>query len=152
MTEMIPLSKPCIGIDELDAIQDVMCTGCLAGTCEEVTKFEEEFAAYCGTKFAVGVDSGVSSIELSLRALGVGSGDEVIVPTHTFTATAAAVTFTGATPVFVDANPVTWNIDVEKIEAAITPRTKAIVPVHLYGLPAEMDEIMRIAKSHNLVQ
>jgi len=118
---------------------------------QDVTKFEEEFAAYCGTKFAVGVDSGVSSIELSLRALGVGPGDEVIVPAHTFTATAAAVTFSGATPVFVDADPVTWNIDVEKIEAAITPQTKAIVPVHLYGLPAEMDEIMRIAKSHNLV-
>ena len=118
---------------------------------QDVGKFEEEFAAYCGTKYAVGVDSGVSAIELSLRALGVGSGDEVIVPTHTFTATAAAVTFAGATPVFVDADPVTWNIDVSKIEDAITPQTKAIVPVHLYGLPAEMDEILRIAKAHSLV-
>jgi dTDP-4-amino-4,6-dideoxygalactose transaminase len=118
---------------------------------QDVAKFEEEFAAYCGTKYAVGVDSGVSAIELSLRALGVGSGDEVIVPTHTFTATAAAVSFAGATPVFVDADPVTWNIDVSKIEEAITPHTKAIVPVHLYGLPAEMDEISRIAKIHNLV-
>jgi dTDP-4-amino-4,6-dideoxygalactose transaminase len=118
---------------------------------QDVTKFEEEFAAYCGTKYAVGVDSGLSAIELSLRAFGVGASDEVIVPTHTFTATAAAVAFTGATPVFVDADPVTWNIDVSKIEEAITPQTKAIVPVHLYGLPAEMDEILRIAKAHNLV-
>ena len=118
---------------------------------QDVTKFEEEFASYCGTKYAVGVDSGLSAIELSLRALGVGAGDEVIVPTHTFTATAAAAAFTGATPVFVDADPVTWNIDVSKIEEAITPQTKAIVPVHLYGLPAEMDEISRIAKAHNLV-
>ena len=117
----------------------------------DVADFEEEFAAYCGTKYAVGVDSGLSAIELSLRALGVGEGDEVLVPTHTFTASAAAITFTGATPVFVDADPVTWNIDVSKIEKAITPKTKAIVPVHLYGLPAEMDEIMRIAKTHNLV-
>ena len=98
---------------------------------QDVSKFEEEFAAYCGTKFAVGVDSGLSAIELSLRAFGVGPDDEVIVPTHTFTATAAAVTFAGATPVFVDADPITWDIDVSKIEEVITPQTKAIVPVHL---------------------
>ena len=118
---------------------------------QDVAKLEEEFAAYCGTKFAVGVDSGLSAIELSLRALGVGSGDEVIIPTHTFTATAAAVTFAGAKPVFVDADPITWNIDVKKIEGAITKRTKAIVPVHLYGLPAEMDDILSLARAYNLL-
>ena len=118
---------------------------------QDVTKFEEEFAAYCGTRYAVGVDSGLSALELSLRALGVGSGDEVIVPAHTFTATAAAVTFAGATPVFVDVDPVTWNIDVEKIEEAVTPRTKAILPVHLYGLPADMNVILGIAEKHGLV-
>ena len=118
---------------------------------QDVVKLEEEFAAYCGTKFAVGVDNGVSALELSLRALGVGTGDEVIVPTHTFTASAAAITFSGAKPVFVDADPVTWNIDVTKIEAAITPRTKAIVPVHLYGLPADMENVLKIARKHNLV-
>ncbi len=118
---------------------------------QDVARFEEEFAAYCGTKYAVGVDSGLSALELSLRAYGIGAGDEVIVPAHTFTATAAAVTFAGATPVFVDANPVTLCIDVEKIEAAITTQTKAILPVHLYGLPADMDEIWTIAKRHNLI-
>jgi dTDP-4-amino-4,6-dideoxygalactose transaminase len=118
---------------------------------QDVTKLEEEFAAYCGTKYAVGVDSGLSALELSLRALGVGPGDEVIVPAHTFTATAAAVSFAGAVPVFVDADPVTWNIDVEKIEEAITPRTKAILPVHLYGLPADMNIILGIAEKHGLV-
>ncbi len=118
---------------------------------QDVTRFEEEFAAYCGTRYAVGVDSGLSALELSLRALGVGPGDEVIVPAHTFTATAAAVTFAGATPVFVDADPVTWNIDVEKIEEAITPRTKAILPVHLYGLPADMNVILGLAEKHGLV-
>lgn len=116
----------------------------------DVAKLEEEFAAYCGTKYAVGVDSGLSALELSLRALGVGPGHEVLVPAHTFTATAAAVTFAGATPVFVDIDPETWNIDVNKIEEAITPRTKAILPVHLYGLPADMHMILGIAEKYKL--
>ncbi len=117
---------------------------------QDVNKLEEAFAAYCGTKYAVGVDSGLSALELSLRALGIGHGHEVILPTHTFTATAAAVTFAGATPVFVDADPETWNIDADKIEEAITPRTKAILPVHLYGLPADMHMILGIAEKYNL--
>src|SRR5512133_3053346 len=118
---------------------------------QDVHKLEEEFAAYCGTKYAVGVDSGLSALELSLRAYDIGPGHEVIVPTHTFTATAAAVTLAGATPVFVDADPETWNIDPAKIEAAITHRTRAIIPVHLYGLPADMDMILGIARKYNLV-
>lgn len=118
---------------------------------QDVSKFEEEFAAYCGVKYAVGVDSGLSALELSLRALGVGPGHEVIVPAHTFTATAAAVTFAGATPVFVDIDPKTWTIDPEKVEDAITQRTKAILPVHLYGLPVDMHMILGIAEKYNLV-
>jgi dTDP-4-amino-4,6-dideoxygalactose transaminase len=118
---------------------------------QDVSKLEEEFAAYCGAKYAIGVDSGLSALELSLRAFGIGEGDEVIVPAHTFTATAAAVTFAGAKPVFIDANPETMCIDVDKIESAITPHTKAILPVHLYGLPADMDKILAIAEKHNLV-
>ena len=117
---------------------------------QDVTKLEEEFAAYCKTRYAVGVDSGLSALELSLRALGIGKGDEVIIPAHTFIATAAAVTFAGATPVFVDIDPVSWNIDVTKIEDAITPRTKAILPVHLYGLPADMHMILGIAEKYKL--
>ena len=118
---------------------------------EDVARFEEEFAAFCGTRYAVGVDCGLSALELSLRALGIGPGDEVIVPAHTFIATAAAVTFAGARPVLVDVNPDTYNIDVGQIEAAITPRTRGIIPVHLYGLPAEMDAILEIADRHGLV-
>jgi dTDP-4-amino-4,6-dideoxygalactose transaminase len=118
---------------------------------QDVHKLEEEFAAYCGTKYAVGVDSGLAALELSLRALGIGAGDEVIVPAHTFTASAAAITFAGAQPVFVDVDPETLCIDVEKIETAITARTKAILPVHLYGLPADMDSIFAIAEKHNLM-
>src|SRR5512142_1829759 len=93
---------------------------------QDVNKFEEEFAAYCGTKYAVGVDSGLSALEISLRAFGIGPGHEVIVPAHTFTATAAAVTLTGATPVFVDVDLQTWTIDPARIEEAITNRTRAI--------------------------
>ncbi len=118
---------------------------------QDVHKLEEEFAAYCGTKYAVGVDSGLSALELSLRALGIGPGDEVIVPAHTFTATAAAVTFSGATPVFVEVDPHTWTLDAKRIEDAITQHTKAILPVHLYGLPADMHMILGIAEKYELV-
>lgn len=136
--------------DELDrAIQRVMDRADFA-LGEDVARLEEEFAAFCGTRYAVGVDSGLSALELSLRALGVGPDDEVIVPAHTFIATAAAVTFAGARPVLVDADPTMYNIDVARIEAAITPDTRAIIPVHLYGLPAEMDAILDLAKEHDL--
>lgn len=118
---------------------------------QDVAKLEEEFAAYCGSKYAIGVDNGLSALELSLRALGIGPGDEVIVPAHTFTASAAAVTLAGASPIFVDVDPETWNIDPEKVETAITPRTKAILPVHLYGLPVDMHMILGIAEKYHLV-
>jgi dTDP-4-amino-4,6-dideoxygalactose transaminase len=117
---------------------------------QDVACLEQEFAKFCGTCYAVGVDSGLSALELSLRALGIGPGDEVIVPTHTFVATAAAVTFAGAQPVLVDVDPVTYNIDVAQVEAAITPRTRAVIPVHLYGLPAAMDAITSVADKHDL--
>ena len=117
---------------------------------KDVSNFEEEFAAYCGTKYAIGVDSELSALELSLRAYGIGPGDEVIVPAFTCTAAAAAISLTGATPKFIDVDPETWNIDAEKIEEAITPHTKAILPVHLYGLPADMHMMLGIAEKYNL--
>jgi dTDP-4-amino-4,6-dideoxygalactose transaminase len=118
---------------------------------QEVVRFEEEFAAYCEARYAIGVDSGLSALELILRGYGVGQGDEVIVPTFTFVATAAAVGFAGARPVFVDIDPLTYCIDVAQVEAAITPRTRAIIPVHLYGQPAEMDALNRLAERNGLV-
>jgi dTDP-4-amino-4,6-dideoxygalactose transaminase len=137
--------------DELnEAIQRVM-DRCDFALGQDVARFEEEFAAFCGTRYAVGVDSGLSALELALRAFGIGPGDEVIVPAHTFIATAAAVTFAGAQPVLVDADPTTYNIDTSRIEAAITPRTRAILPVHLYGLPADMDAILELADRHGLI-
>jgi len=118
---------------------------------KEVAAFEELFAAYTQTRYVMGVNTGTSALHLSLLAAGIGKGDEVITTPFTFIATVSAIDYTGATPVFVDIDPVSFTIDPTKIEAAITPRTKAILPVHLYGQPADMDPIIEIAKRHGLV-
>ncbi len=117
----------------------------------KVPQFEKELAAYCGTKDSVGVNSGTDALWLALDAWGIGPGDEVITTSNTFFATAEAIWFVGATPVFVDCDPDTRNIDVNLIEAAISPKTKAIIPVHLYGQCAQMREVAKIAKAHNLL-
>src|SRR5436190_22404628 len=106
-----------------------------------VETFEKSFAQFCGTKYAVGVNNGTSALHLAMLALGIGPGDEVIVPANTFIATAWGVSYTGATPVFVDCTPDTWEIDATKIEEKITNRTKAIVGVHLYGQPFDVDAV-----------
>jgi len=118
---------------------------------KEVVAFEELFAAYTQTSQVMGVNTGTSALHLALLAAGIGRGDEVITTPFTFIATVSAIDYTGATPVFVDIDPVSFTIDPAKIEAAITPRTKAILPVHLYGQPADMDPIMEIARRHGLV-
>jgi dTDP-4-amino-4,6-dideoxygalactose transaminase len=118
---------------------------------KDVELFEQEFAEYCGVAHAVGVDSGASALELALRAYDISDGDEVITVSHTFSATAFAISATGARPVFIDVDAQTYNMNPALIEAAITPRTKAIMPVHLYGQPADIDEIARIARKHNLL-
>lgn len=117
---------------------------------DKLAKFEKEFALFCGTRFAVGVSNGLDALVISLKALGIGKGDEVIVPAHTFIATWLAVTHAGATPIPVDVNLVTNNIDPEKIKQSITKRTKAIIPVHLYGLPCPMGDVMEIARGNKL--
>ena len=117
---------------------------------KEVTAFEEEFAGYIGTNFAVGVGSGTEALHLALLACGVGQGDEVITVSHTAVATVAAVELSGATPVLVDIDPATYTMDPKKIEAAVTPRTRAVLPVHLYGHPADMAPIRDIADRHGL--
>ncbi len=117
---------------------------------DEVDKFEQEFADFCQIKFCVGVASGTDALFLSLKALGVGPGDEVITAPNTFIATTLAISLTGARPVLVDINRETYNIDTAKIEEKITTRTKVILPVHLYGQPAEMDKILSLAQKHNL--
>jgi len=117
----------------------------------EVEAFEREFAAYCGTAQCVGVNSGTSALHLALLAAGIGPGDEVVTVGHTFVATVAAVRYAGATPVLVDVRQECSTIDVELVERAITPRTRAIIPVHLYGQCADMDPICEIARAHGLV-
>jgi dTDP-4-amino-4,6-dideoxygalactose transaminase len=113
-------------------------------------EFEKAFASFCGVKHCIGVGNGTDAIFIALKALGVGEGDEVITVANSFIATSEAITMTGARVVFIDINPKTYNIDVTKIEAKVTPRTKAIVPVHLYGQPADMDPLLDIARRHNL--
>src|SRR5437667_8617810 len=117
----------------------------------EVECFEEEFARYCACAHGIGVDSGTSALELALRAYGVGEGDEVIAPANTFIATALAISSTGASPVLVDIDPTTCLLDVARLEDAITRRTRAVIPVHLYGQPADMDPLLAIAKRRGLV-
>ena len=117
---------------------------------EEDKKFEEAFASFCNTKYCVGVGNGLDAIMLALKALGIGEGNEVIVPSNTYIATALAVTYVGAKPIFVEPDLKTFNIDPKRIEEKISPITKAIIPVHLYGQPCQMDIIMEIAKKYNL--
>lgn len=117
---------------------------------QDVKTFEEEFATFCQVEYAVGLDSGYSALELILRAYGIGPGDEVITAANTFIATAFAITNTGAKPVLVDIDPATYNLDPTLLEAAITPATRAIMPVHLYGQTADMDPILHIASKHGM--
>lgn len=117
---------------------------------QDVRLFEEEFAAFCGVKHAIGVDSGLSAIDMALRAFDIGEGDEVITVANTYIATALGISAAGATPVLVDCDPRTYNIDPARIEAAITSRTRAIIPVHLYGQTVDMDPILEIAKKYHL--
>lgn len=117
----------------------------------EVERFERDFADYTGTRFAVGVSSGTAALQLALMACGIGPGDEVIVPANSFFATAEAVSTAGATPVFVDVDPISRTISAEEVARAITPRTRAVVPVHLYGQPADLDPILAVARRHGLV-
>lgn len=136
--------------DELDAAyQRVMSSGWyILG--KEVAAFEEEFAAYCGVRHCIGVGNGLDALHLILRALDIGEGDEVIVPSNTYIATWLAVSYAGATPVPVEPDPNTCNLDPSRIEAALTTRTKAIIPVHLYGQPADMGSINAVAGHHGL--
>ena len=137
---MIPAAKPIVGDDERAAVDAVLASGGLAQG-PQVAAFEAEFSAVVGGRECVAVNSGTSALHMALIALGIGAGDEVIVPSFTFAATANAVALTGATPVFVDIEADSFCISPEAVAAAITPRTRAVMPVHLYGHPAAMDRL-----------
>jgi len=150
MTEVIPAAKPIIGDEEREAVDRVLRSGMIAGG-PEVAAFESEFGVQvAGGWQCVAVNSGTSGSHLGLLAAGVGQGDEVIVPSFTFAATANSVALTGATPVFADIEPETFCLDPAAVEAAITPRTKGIMPVHLYGHPANMTALNALAQKHGI--
>ncbi len=144
-----PVAEPKFREAELRYVSECVLTGWVSSAGKFVTRFEEQFSEFCETKFAVSSSSGTTALHLSLLALGIGPGDEVIIPSFTFISTANAVTFTGAKPVFVDSEPSTWNINPLEIKKVITAKTKAIIPVHSYGHPANMDPILDIAREYN---
>ncbi len=147
---MISIAKPLIGEEEKKAVSDVLDSGMIA--CGPRTEdLEKKFAEFVGTKYAIATTSGTAALHLGLLSLGIGKGDEVIVPSFSFIATANSVLFCDATPVFCDVNHKTFNIDTEKIEGLINEKTKAIMPVHLYGMPANMKEIQKIADDHDIL-
>ncbi len=147
---MIPVSRPIIGEAEKQAVLEVLESGMLVQG-PRVAALEEAFARVCGTRYAVATSSGTTALHLALLAHGIGPGDEVITTPFTFIASANSILYTGARPVFVDVEEDTFNINPALIEAAITPRTKAILPVHLYGYPCDMEAIMGLARRHGLV-
>lgn len=151
ITRQIPVSEPLLGGNEEKYVLECVRSSWISSIGKFIPEFEERFAKFCGAKYGVGVMNGTTALQLALAALGIKSGDEVIMPDLTFVATANAVVHAGAKPVFVDAEASTWNIDTEKITAAITEKTRAIIPVHLYGHPCNMDAVMKIAKERNLL-
>ncbi len=147
---MIPIAKPLLGEEENKAVLDVLSSGMLAQG-ERVSAFEKAFAQYIGVQHAIATSNGTTALHAALVGLGIGPGDEVITTTFSFIATANAIRMTGAVPVFVDIDEKTFNIDPLKVEAAITPKTRAIMPVHLFGFPAAMDALHTLARNHNLI-
>ena len=150
-THRTPIMQPLLNGNELAYISDCINTGWISSQGAYVRRFEKEFAEFCGAQYPVAVSNGTVALHLALAALDIKSGDEVIVPDLTFAASINAIIYTGATPVIVDVDKTTWTISIADIEKNITPRTKAIMPVHLYGHSSHMDEIMAIAKKHNLL-
>lgn len=145
----IPVARPAIGQDEISAVTAVLESGMLASG-ERVAEFERNFADYCGSTHAVAINNGTAALHAALLAADIGQGDEVIVPSFTFFATASAVSMTGAKPVFVDVDERTFNIDPAQVENAVTPRTKAVIGVHLFGQPFDVTGVEQVCESHNL--
>jgi len=148
--KFIPVCEPLLAGNEAKYVTDAVSTGWISSSGKYVTEFERTFAQYCGCNYAVSVCNGTIALHLALLSIGIGKGDEVIIPSFTMIASAFAVCYTGAIPVFVDADKETWNIDATKIEEKITNRTKAIMPVHIFGKMCDMDQIESIAHKYNL--
>jgi perosamine synthetase len=147
---MIPVSEPVLGGRELELVGDCIRTGWISSAGRYIGEFEDGWAAYCGRRHGVAVGNGTVALQLAVAALDLKPGDEVIIPTFTIISCAMAVVYSGAVPVLVDSDPDTWCMDVEQIEALITPRTRAIMPVHIYGHPVDMGPLLTLAERHEL--
>jgi perosamine synthetase len=147
---MIPVNEPNLGARELEFVAECVRTGWVSSSGKFITEFEERWADYCGRKYGVAVSNGTVALQLAMEALGLKPGDEVIIPTFTIISCAQAVVYAGATPVLVDSEPRTWCMDTAQMNSKITPRTRAIMPVHIYGHPVDMDPIIDLAAKHSL--
>lgn len=147
---MIPVNEPLIGDKELQYVTECIKTGWISSQGRFIEEFEEKFSRYVGMKYGIAVSNGTAALQLALRTLNLESGSEVIIPTFTIISCALACIYNDLKPVLVDSEPDTWNMDISQIEEKITSKTKAIMPVHIYGHPVNMDVIIDIAKRYNL--
>ena len=148
---LIPVNEPLLDGNEQKYLAECITTGWISSEGPFVKRFEAQFAARVDRKYGIAVSNGSGALDIAIAALGIGRDDEVILPTFTIISCAAAIVRAGATPVVVDADPMTWNMDISQLEAKITPRTKAIMVVHIYGLPVDMDKISRLAAKYGLL-
>jgi perosamine synthetase len=148
---MIPVNEPLIGEKEIEYVLDCLHTGWISSSGKYLESFEQTWADYCGMRFGIAVSNGTTALQVAVACIGLQPGDEVILPTFTIISCAQAITYNGGTPVLVDSEPRTWCMDVSQLENRITPRTKAIMPVHIYGHPVDMDVITSLAKQHGLL-
>jgi perosamine synthetase len=148
---MIPVNEPLIGDKEIEYVQDCLRTGWISSAGKYLERFEQAWAEYCGMQYGIAVSNGTTALHVAIACLDLQPGDEVILPTFTIISCAQAVTYNGAVPVLVDSDPRTWCMDVNQVADKITPRTRAIMPVHIYGHPVDMDPIRSLAKQHGLI-
>ena len=148
---MIPVNEPWLGERELEYVSECVRTGWVSSAGRFISEFEEQWAAYCGRRHGIAVSNGTVALQLAVACLGLEPGDEVIMPTFTIISCALAVIYNGGVPVLVDCDPKTWCMDVSQVEEKITPRTRAIMPVHIYGHPVDMDPLLGLAEKHGLV-
>jgi perosamine synthetase len=147
---VIPVNEPLLGQQENDYVMECLRTGWISSAGRFIDRFEERWAAYCGRKYGIAVSNGTTALQLAVDALDLEPGEEIILPTFTIISCAAAVVYGGAVPVLVDSEPRTWCMDVRQVAEKITPRTRAIMPVHIYGHPVDMDPLLELGRKHNL--
>jgi len=150
MVHFIPISKPFLGLEERELLLDAYDSGWISSKGKYVTEFEQKYSQFLNVKYGVSVSNGTAALHLALSSLGIGPGDKVVVPTFSFISTANVIRYTGAEPVFIDSDPKYWCMDPNKIEEKIDKNTKAIMPVHIYGHPCDMEKILELSEKYNL--